>query len=344
MGKFKIFGSIATMLLLFIVAGGCAIFALFYNYAYSEQALRSGDVCIPSTTANISQQAEILYSQGFLADTSGYLQFARKLKKDRVYGGCFQIKKGATYRTLLATLGGGIQKPVTLTFNNIRNLERLAAVVSSQIEADSASIVAYFSDKKMAEKHGFTPQNFLSMVIPNSYQFYWNSSAERFAERMEREYKAFWNSSREAKREKLSLSRQEVSVLASIVVEESKVASEQPLIAGVYLNRLKRGMLLQADPTVKFALGDPTIKRILYAHLKVDSPYNTYRYKGLPPSIIYLPEIGAIDAVLNYKKSSYLYFCASDALDGTHRFAKTLKEHNKNSAAYSKALNKLGIR
>ena len=181
------------------------------------------------------------------------------------------------------------------------------------------------------------------MFIPNTYEMYWNSSADDFIRRMKKESDRFWKS-RDAKLARTGLSRDEATTLASIVYEETKRKDEMPVVAGVYINRLKRGMPLQADPTVKFAVGDFSIKRVLYAHLDVDSPYNTYKYSGLPPGPICMPSIAAIDAVLDYADHDYLYFCAKDDLSGAHNFAKTLADHNRNAAAYARALNRLKIK
>jgi UPF0755 protein len=180
----------------------------------------------------------------------------------------------------------------------------------------------------------------MTLFIPNTYEFYWNTSADKFIERMYVEYKHFWSKSRLNKAQKIKLTPEQVIILASIVEEETIKDDEKPTVAGVYLNRLHKNIRLQADPTVRFAVGDFEIKRILNKHLKIDSPYNTYKYAGLPPGPICIPTISSIDAVLNYKKHDYLYFCAKDDFSGYHAFAKTLKQHNINATKYRKALNK----
>ena len=186
-------------------------------------------------------------------------------------------------------------------------------------------------------------QTFMAMFIPNTYEVYWNCSVNDLLQRMKRESDRFW-ASRDAKLARCGLTRNEAITLASIVYEETKRQSEMPVVAGVYINRLRRGMPLQADPTVKFALGDFSLRRILHKHLEVDSPYNTYRVVGLPPGPICMPSIAAIDAVLNYQEHDYLYFCAKEDLSGAHNFARTLAEHNRNARAYAAALNRLKIR
>ena len=182
------------------------------------------------------------------------------------------------------------------------------------------------------------------MFIPNTYEVWWNITPEGLTERMKKEYDNFWNEERLAKLARTRLTQKEVSTLASIICEETRMTDEMPTMAGVYINRLRRGMLLQADPTVKFAIGDFTIRRVLNRHLEVDSPYNTYKYAGLPPSPICMPSIKGIDAVLNYKESNYLYFCAKEDFSGYHNFARTLSEHNQNARRYANALNRAGIR
>lgn len=341
--RFKIGGTIIALVVLIIV-GGVLIFGMtYYTYAFKSMVIKSGEVNIP-TGITTDSQAVILFNNGFIKDSTDYKIIANKMGFKNAVSGRYAIKKGMTYRSLLNALRGGAQVPVKLTFNNIRNFERLAGVVSTYIEPDSATLLKAFRNDSIIKSYGLTQQTFISMFIPNTYEFYWNTSAEKFIAKMASENAKFWNSDREAKRAELGLTKEEVSTLASIVVEETKSAKEMPKVAGVYINRLKNRMPLQADPTVKFALGDPTLKRILYKHLEVESPYNTYKNGGLPPGPIYMSPINAIDAVLNYDRHTYLYFCASPELNGLHLFAKSLSEHSKNAAAYAAALNRAGIR
>lgn len=227
---------------------------------------------------------------------------------------------------------------------NIRNLEKLSGILGRKLACDSASFSQYFAKEEVWKENGFGKETFMAMFLPNTYEVYWTISPEKFVERMKKEYDKFWNGDRKAKAREIGLSELEVSILASIVCEETNYTPEMPRVAGVYMNRLKRGMKLDADPTVKFALGDPAIKRILFRHLKVDSPYNTYLNAGLPPGPITIPGIKGIDAVLNYENHNYLYFCANSNMDGTHKFARTLSEHNRNARAYQAALNRMKIR
>lgn len=248
-------------------------------------------------------------------------------------------------KDLVRMLKKGWEHPMMLTLSgNIRNLEKLSGILGRKLACDSADFAEYFAKEEVWSTNGFEKGTFMAMFLPNTYEVYWTITPEKFVERMKKEYDKFWNNDRTAKAKEIGLSRIEVSILASIVCEETNYAPEMPRVAGVYMNRLKRGIKLDADPTVKFALGDPTVKRILFRHLKVDSPYNTYLYAGLPPGPITIPSVKGIDAVLNYENHNYLYFCANSNMDGTHKFARTLSEHNRNARAYQAALNKMKIR
>lgn len=253
--------------------------------------------------------------------------------------GRYLLKKGMNTNQMVNMLRVGEQEPLNLTFNNVRFKEDLAGKVSRYIQADSLSILMLFSNQAKIEAYGFTPETFKTMFIPNTYRFLWTTNAAQFADRMKQEYDRFWNSSRKEKAETLNLSPLQVMTLASIVQEETAKADEMERIAGVYMNRLKRGMLLQADPTVKYAAGDFSLRRILNVHLEIDSPYNTYKHAGLPPAPINFPEISAIDAVLNFEKHDFIYMVAREDFSGYHNFSRTLSEHNRNAARYHQALN-----
>ena len=339
-----LFGILGTLLILFLTGFLLVNGVAYYSYAVKKTALKDGTVFIPSSTSSIEEQAGILFREGFIRDSAEYVLFADKRGYDKIYPGKYTIREGMTYRQLLGTIGANRQTPVNVTFNNIRTFEKLAAAVSKYIEPDSAALASFFLNPKTAREYGFSPETFLGMFIPNTYEFYWDTTPEEFTGRMKKEYDKFWNDSRNDQLEELNMTRQQVSILASIVIEESKYEPEMPRIAGVYINRLRKGMPLQADPTVKFALKDPGIKRILFKHLEVDSPYNTYKHAGLPPGVICMPPIAAIDAVLNYETHDYLYFCATPDLSGKHVFAKNLAAHNANARAYAAALNRQGIR
>lgn len=270
----------------------------------------------------------------------GVVNLVARLKKldQSVKGGHYEFRRGTSPMSLVNALRAGAQKPVRLTFNNIRTLDQLAGRLAEQIEADSLTLLAHLTAPATAQKYGFTREEFIGMFIPNTYQVWWTLSPEALTDRMAKEYDKFWTSERTAALARTRLSKKEVINLASIVYEETKVVSEMPKIAGVYINRLRRGMPLQACPTAKYAVGDFTLKRILYKHTQVESPYNTYKHRGLPPGPICMPSIAAIDAVLGYADHKWLYFCAKEDLSGRHNFASTLAEHNRNSRRYNEAL------
>ncbi|KQS47261.1 MULTISPECIES: endolytic transglycosylase MltG [Flavobacterium] len=262
--------------------------------------------------------------------------------------GKFLLKKGMNNNDIINSLR--ISLPVKLAFNNQERLEDFAGRIGSQIEADSTSLMKAFTDKAFLDENGFTEENVLSMFIPNSYEFFWNTSAEKFRDRMAKEYRAFWNDERKAKAEAQNLTPLEVSTLASIVHKETVKTDERPRVAGVYLNRLKSGIKLEADPTVIYAVKkeandfNRVIKRVLYKDLETVSPYNTYRNFGLPPGPIAMPDVSAIDAVLNPEKHNYIYFCASVTNFGYHEFAVTPAQHEVNRQKYVAWVNKQGIK
>ena len=273
---------------------------------------------------------------------------ARLMKYDRpgaVKPGRYELKDGYTNRQLIAILRAGIQSPLRLTFANVRLRHELAVKLSHQIDARPAQIDSLLSSPAYTRSLGFDTTTVLTMFIPNTYELYWNTSANNLMQRLKKEYEKFWTPARDAAREKEHLTRAQVSTLASIVeAEQQQHADERPRIAAVYLNRLKKGMKLQADPTVVYANRDFTIKRVLNVHLQKDSPYNTYKYAGLPPGPIDLPSIASIDAVLHPEENNYLYFCAKDDFSGYHAFAANEAQHILNAHRYQAALNRSGIR
>ncbi|KIA87595.1 endolytic transglycosylase MltG [Flavobacterium sp. AED] len=267
---------------------------------------------------------------------------------ENVKPGRFLFTKGMNSYELVKTLR--LNVPVNLAFNNQERLENLAGRVGSQIEADSLSLLTTFRDSVFLKENGFTEENVLAMFIPNTYETYWNTSAEKFRDKMIKEYKNFWNKERVAKAAKQGLTPIEATILASIVHKESVKKDERPRIAGVYLNRLRAQMPLQADPTVIYAIKkksndfDQVIKRVFYNDLTMSSPYNTYVNIGLPPGPIAMPDITALEAVLNPEKNNFIYFCASVERFGYHEFAATLEEHNKNAKKYSDWINSQGVK
>ncbi len=303
-------------------------------------------VYIP-TGASFEQVVQLLYEGGFLLDTTSFVRTARKMRYARAQmrSGRFEIQPGWRNYQLVRHLRGGAQAPVRVVLTDERLLEDVAAKVASFIEPDSAALMAAFTHDSLLASLGVTQATLMTLFIPNTYEFFWNTSPEGFLRRMKREHDRFWQQhDRLAKAKKIGLSPAEVYTLASIVEKETLRKDERPRIAGVYLNRLRQGMLLQADPTVVFATRDFNTPRVLERHLKFDSPYNTYLYKGLPPGPIAMASISSIDAVLNAEVHDYIFFCARGDGSGYHEFAKTLAGHNRNVRKYRENLRRRRLR
>jgi UPF0755 protein len=271
--------------------------------------------------------------------------YAKRLRLESRYEpGFYKFSEGESVIRVVRRLVLGEQTPVLLRIGEARTLPQLAGKIASQIEADSATLLYTMRNRELRKELGLVKDSTIAIFVPNSYQIHWNISPENLLRRIHREYDRFWNEERTAKLKRCGLSKYQVMTLASIVYEEVKIPSEMRMIAGVYLNRLRGGIALGACPTVKYAIGDFALKRLLYKHLRYRSPFNTYINRGLPPAPICVPSIEAIDAVLNYSEHKYLYFCARPELDGRHNFARTLREHNANARKYSEAINRLGIK
>ncbi len=296
------------------------------------------------TGSNFENVKNILYENGLIIHRKNFEWWARKKKyPENIKPGKYLITNGMSNNELVNHLRSGNQQPVNLIFNNIRDLNQLSKRISEQIELDSATIIHTLKDTAYIASLGFDSLTITTLFIPNTYEIFWNVGIKTFMDRMQREYENFWNSDRRSKAESLNMSISDVVILASILDKETQKNDEKPIIAGVYINRLKRSWLLQADPTLIFAIGDFNIKRVLNVHKEIDSPYNTYKYKGLPPGPICIPSISSIDAVLNYSQHNYLYFCAKDDLSGYHVFARSFEQHNINAENYRRALDKLRI-
>ena len=296
------------------------------------------------TGANFKYVQNSLYDLGIVNDLVSF-SFLSKLKRydQSIKPGSYLLQADMSNRDAINMLRSGDQIPIKLTYSNARSLEVLAAKIASYLEFDSATMISNLSNSDVASSYGFTKETFMCMFLPNTYEVYITDQPIVVLDRIYSAYKIFWNPERMAKAEALNLTPEEVIVLASIVDAETNQMDEAPTVAGVYINRLNKNIKLQADPTLIFAMGDYTIKRVLYEHMQVDSPYNTYKYAGLPPGPINLPSIAAIEAVLNYAKSDYLYFCANPDFTGNHIFARTLSQHNKNARLLHLALNKKKI-
>ena len=301
-------------------------------------------IYIPSNS-EFTDVVKILLENGLLINANSFEWLAKQKKYDtNIKAGRYRINRALNNNDLVNLLRSGKQTPIKVTFNNLRNKEQLAGKIASQIEADSLSILKYITDTTFLNKLKLNTDNVACLFIPNTYEFYWNTSVEGFVNRMVKEYSDFWNSSRKKKAAEIKLNYYQVAVLASIVEKEQSIKrDERPEIAGVYLNRLKKRMKLESDPTLIFALGDFTIKRVLNKDKKVESPFNTYKNKGLPPGPICIPSINAIDAVLNASEHNYIFMCAKEDFTGYHNFAKTYAKHLVNARKYQKALNKRKI-
>ncbi len=296
--------------------------------------------------AEFGQVKDSLY-KNFTVDDKAAFERVAELKHytENVKPGRYRIKDGMSNNELINMLRSGAQEAVKLSFNNIRTIPQFCARVSHYIDIDSASLNDILADDARMSKYGFDSRTCMAMFIPDTYQIYWNTTADGFIEKMYKNYKEFWNDSRMGKAKALKMTPLQVSTLASIVqCEQSVHREEQPTIAGLYLNRLRTGMALQSDPTVVYAIGDFTIRRVTGAMLEVDSPYNTYKHTGLPPSPITFAEKTALDAVLDHDKNDYLYMCAKADFSGRHSFAKTYAQHLQNAKEYRKALDKRGIK
>ena len=287
---------------------------------------------------NYEKVLEKLEKNGVIEKNERAFSIFSKVKKleNNIKSGHYVIEPKTSQVDLVRTLANGLQTPVKLVINKVRLKEDFAKKVANQLMLSENDILLAIDNRENS-------QNLFDNIVCNTYEVYWNISAEKLLERLEKEANKWWeNQSNQL--EKIGLSRHEVVVLASIVEEETNKNEEKPTIAGVYINRLKKDMLLQADPTVKYAVGDFTIKRVMYKHLQTESPYNTYLNKGLPPTAICLPNVSSLKAVLNYQKHNYMFFCAKEDFSGYHNFARTPAEHYRNAEKYKNALNKLGIK
>ena len=332
---------------------GLVVFAVFAYYIYG--AMFKSNTAFNNEIAYIYVPTNATYPQvreqlvPLLDDIDSFDALANQKKYNfNIKAGRFAISKGMNNNDIINSIRSK-NLPIKIAFNNQNSLTDLAGRISTQIEADSLSIYDAMINASFLDKNGFTKATALGMYLPNSYEFFWNTSAEEFRDKMLTEYNRFWTEARKAKAQKLNLTPNEVITLASIVHEESKQADEQPRVAGVYLNRLRIGMPLQADPTLKYAAyqlpqyQNTVIRRVLNIHKEIVSPYNTYKNTGLPPGLIAMPDLSAINAVLNPEKHSYLYFAADAKRIGYHNFAKTLGQHNNNAREYQKYLSSQGI-
>ncbi len=338
-----------TGLLVLLVAAALAIGYHFYQSFFApvvDQNMAATPLYV-ATGSTPDDVLNLLVHRGIATkrELTQQLMSKKNYAGDKVEPGRYTLIEGMSLNAVINHLRGGRgEEMVRLTFHTARTLPELAGRVARNIEADSASIASLLTDPGTARKYGFNRHTFLSMFLPDTYFSEWDEDAQGFVDRMAAEYKGFWDADRIAKAKALELTQSQVVTLASIVqAEQQNHPSERPVIAGLYLNRLRKGMRLQSDPTVVYAIGDFSINRVLTTHLAFNSPYNTYLFSGLPPGPINIPQKSSIDAVLNPDSNDYLFMCAKADFSGTHAFAKTLAEHNRNAAAYRQALNERKI-
>lgn len=338
---------ITLVLLISISVLAISMTFYFYQVFFSPNTLVESDqpymLKIP-TNSVFKNVADQLYNDKVINDALSFGFVSKVLGyQEAVKPGLYKIDPKMNNLQLVRMLRSGAQVPVKVTFNNVRTKEDLAEKITANLEVTEDQFLRLIQDSVYIRKFDFEEETIMSMFIPNTYEFWWNTSPEALFDRMYKEYQAFWTEERKQKAQALGLSQKEVSTLASIVQAESQKADERPKIAGVYLNRLKIGMALQADPTLVYATGDFTLKRILNIHKEIDSPYNTYKNTGLPPGPINLPDINSLNAVLNAEKHNYMYFCAKEDFSGYHAFAVTYNEHLTNARRYQAALNSAKI-
>lgn len=322
--------------------GGCWV----YNQALAPNVDTEKEdyIIIIPTGTSVEILAQQLVQQKIIQDEDSFLRVAEFMNFTG-RAGRFRIQGGWSNRRLINHLKAGQQEAVKLTFHNLRTLDEFAGHVSQFIEADSASLMQLFTSAEFLTRHQLKPESVLTLFLPDTYFVYWNSTPERFVERMLKAYHDFWTDERKAQAKALGLSPSKAYTLASIVEKETNYNPEKARIAGVYLNRLNtKGWLLQADPTVVFAVGDFSIRRVLKSHCEIDSPYNTYKYAGLPPGPIYMPSKTTLEATLNAEKHDYMFFCAKPDNSGAHAFAKTLSGHQVNARRYHRWLRQQDIR
>jgi len=341
MNKKRIY--IILIVCLVLLLGTATNFSLKLFRSNTNKQFDQGYLYIP-TGSNLDDVVAIIKAQQILNNTESFKWVASKMNFKNIKPGKYKITKGLSNIELVRLLRSGKQEPIKLTFQNIRLKTDFAGYIGKNFEIDSLAFLNMLDSIDLVRQYGFDEETIFCMFIPNTYEMYWNTSKEKFFERMQKEYVKFWHTERLAQAKAIGLSPVQVSILASIVDQEALLNREMVRIAGVYMNRLNRGIKLEADPTVIFANGDFTVKRVLYKLLQKDSPYNTYKYSGLPPGPICMPSVAAIDAVLHFEKHNYIYFCAKEDFSGLHNFASNVTEHQMNARKFQQALNNRGIK
>ncbi len=332
---------------LYIAAAGMIVILALVAFFFLAPLSKSEEVQYLYIDADDNQDS-VFTKLSPMANTiamTGFTNLARHMDYgQRIRTGRYAIKPGENAIQVFRNLRNGHQESLHLTIPEVRTMERLAAVLSHKLMIDSATIADALLSQEVCHYYGYDTCTIAAMFVPNTYDVYWNTPIEKLMDRMQKEHDKFWEGKRESKAAQMQLTPVEICTLASIIDEETANNAEKPMIAGMYLNRLHKGMPLQADPTIKFALKQFQVKRIWHKMLETDSPYNTYRNIGLPPGPIKIASIQGIDAVLNHSEHDYLYMCAKEDFSGTHNFAASYQEHLYNAAKYTKALNKRGIK
>lgn len=341
-GTFKKF-IIALVVIIVIALAATGIF--YYLRLFGANVSGNQEYLYIHTGAGYDQVYDTIRNQKIVNDTTTFNWAAHNMKYvNRVKPGRYRLKKGMSNHQLVRMLQLGEQEPVNLSFHNLRLKEQFAGVVGRKLEPDSAAILRLLDSANFVGKYGFTPENVFTMFLPDTYTLYWNSSPKSFFLHIYTVYEKFWTPERKQKAAAMGLNPIQVSILASIVDAEALHDDEMPTIAGLYLNRLHKGIKLESDPTVIFATHDFTIHRVLNKYLSINSPYNTYQHTGLPPGPIMMPSVNAVKAVLNYKQSNYIYMCAKEDFSGYHNFTDNVAQHKINARKFQQALDARNIK
>lgn len=323
---------------------GVYFYQSFFSPNLQVKKKKEGILYIPQK-ATFDTVLDSLQKHEMIGDVVSFAFVSKILGyKTNIKAGRYIIQPNMTNYQTVKMLRSGSQSPIQLSFHNLRLKEDFAQKMAEQLAFEKEDLLGLLNDSKFCQKYQLNSETILTLFLPNTYEIYWDISPEKFVEKMYKEYQKFWNKQRKQQAKAQNMSPTEVSILASIVEAETNKNDEKTRVAGVYTNRLKKEMLLQADPTVKFALQDFTLKRILFKHLEVDSPYNTYKYQGLPPGPINMPSLSSIEAVLKAEKHEYLFFCAKEDFSGYHNFATNETEHRRNARRFHQALNQRGIK
>lgn len=329
---------------LLVLAAGIKIYEDVFAGNINLEKGEKGYVYVYSTRS-FGENMELITQSGILNNGAAFNRLARLTGyNELIRPGRYEVKRGMSNLEILRMLVSGRQTPVDVVFKSAQRKQDLVRFFATQLEVDSSELLGMLNNPAFCDSLGLTPENILVLFIPNTYNYYWNTTAGKLMDRTIKEYRKFWNEERVQKLRELNLSHAEVSILAAIVQKETYRKDEMPVVAGVYINRLRRGMPLQADPTIIYAMNDNSIKRVAGSMLEVESPYNTYKYRGLTPGPICVPATQAIDAVLNYTRHNYIYFCAKEDFSGYHNFAATFAQHQVNARKYQRELNRRGVK